>query len=50
MEVLLDLEGGVGLGAIVGEAIDGEPGGSQRLVGVAEEACLLSAWFVFVSW
>jgi hypothetical protein len=37
------LEGGVGLGRVSREAINGETGGGQMRVVVTEQACLLSA-------
>jgi hypothetical protein len=43
-EVLLCLEGCVGLWGVGGQAVDREAGGGQRLVGVAEEAGLGGAW------
>lgn len=45
LELLLVLEGGVGLGRIRAEAVDEEAVGSERLVGIAEEADLLGACF-----
>ena len=45
---LVGLEGGVGLGGVVGEAVDGEAGGGEGRVLVAEEASLLGAWGVSI--
>jgi hypothetical protein len=42
-KLLLLLEGGVGLGGVIAQAVDGEAVGSQRLVRVAEEANLSGA-------
>jgi hypothetical protein len=43
-QVLLLLEGSVGLGRVGGQAVDGESTGRQRLVGVSEEAGLRGAY------
>lgn len=43
-ELLLRLEGGVGLGAVVGETVDAVAGCGQGRVGIAEEASLSCAW------
>ena len=43
LQALLLLEGGVGLGRVGAQAVDGEPVGRKGLVGVAEEADLVGA-------
>lgn len=42
-QILLGLEGGIGLGGISGETVDGQSGRSQMCVVVAEQADLLGA-------
>lgn len=46
-KLLLLLEGGVGLGRVGAQAVDGEAVSGQRLIRVAEEAHLGGAWEFF---